>query len=317
VAEDPSWAESLVLVTKAVLANSPIAFLSQWELEPQACWDRHRAALCQAVRPWRQSYQLANSKLQAAVQLRSKFESALQVATTQHDAAAKRLQTAEQRMAQLTLSVASSTSASAGVVTAVVTPATTGGPTFEAYRHPKWPAMLVTPGTLVVLMHLLLIQVRCRHAPGSSSLRTNPPQQGSATSLARYGQLFQEAARVRGYADPVGDHITMYLQGLADPELRLVYGQQQLAPGATPHTTLKQVITEVERIAAGLLEALARAAHLGSPEAIRAFEAKQRCIILSCLRSPQLQAGAGAVPTTPEPPCLDKPYLLGPLSYPQ
>lgn len=139
----------------------------------------------------------------------------------QHATADAKLRFAEQRMAQLTLPAIGGTGS-----TSAVTAAAAAGPVFEAYYHPKWPSMLVTPGTVVVLLHILLIQLRCKHAPGSSSLRTNPPQQGAATSLVRYGELFKEAARMRGYADTPDVHIGLYLQGLSDPELRQLHRAQ-------------------------------------------------------------------------------------------
>jgi hypothetical protein len=57
VQDNPVWADALVLVTDALFAGRSLAF-PQWELQPQADWDQHQAALCRDLRAWWQGYQL-------------------------------------------------------------------------------------------------------------------------------------------------------------------------------------------------------------------------------------------------------------------
>jgi hypothetical protein len=189
----------------------------------------------------------------------------IKAATVEAAAFEDELAAAERRLQQLSLSQ----------------PAASGGQrqeaTFQGYYHPKHAGLLVTPGTLVVLLQMLLVQFKHRYCPGSSSLRTNPPRQQDL-SLEIYGQRFLQAAELRGYEDPASTHIGYYLQGLRDQELRTLYHGELLAGGKAPATTLEEVIQRVEALAATQLQQLALEANLAVLAALSRFEDKQRLL---------------------------------------
>jgi hypothetical protein len=120
VAGVDAWFDTLEVVTSTVLANNtPGLVLDRWGLSLKGNWAQHRAALCQDLRPWRQDYTVAESKLQSARQLCKDCEEALKTATAQRDTAAKELESAEQRVGQLTLSATGTTHSSGSAVAAL------------------------------------------------------------------------------------------------------------------------------------------------------------------------------------------------------
>ena len=235
------------------------------------------ATLAAAYRHCRSVQARASTRQREVAQLDSKNQRQLQ--GVQH--LLQQVSVAEQRSAQLEAATYSSPSAGAEAAT------------FEGYYHPLQPDLLVTPGTLVVLLHVTLIKFWCMHSPGSSSLRTNPPVQAKGMPLFRYGQMFKEAALVRGYKDDWETHASLYLQGLLDQQLRRLYDDSLLQPAARQPTCLRDVVAEVERISELLLKRLGDAANVGPATAMKAFVEKLQ------LTSPEAlcQPGTSSDPT--------------------
>lgn len=182
--------------------------------------------------------------------------------------AARRLQTRWVELAQLQQSQQEADAAlrqAAAPASAVVrVPASARAQlTVEGYQHPSHPGLLVTPGALVVLLYLQLIELRCRACPGGNSLLVNPPRQQAGHSVTRYGQLFREAAEERGQEDSATVHINLYLQGLADPELVHAYHARVEQQGMPP-TSLQQALDLVDSIVRARLRRLADTAMVGS-----------------------------------------------------
>lgn len=176
-----------------------------------------------------------------------------------------------QKEEQLQAIVGLSNLSSSGAATASV-----GGETFQAYAHPKHPELLVNPGALVVLLLLELIRLRCAYLPGANSLRNNPPlQQYGKESLAQYGQLFRDAAEMRGQDDTPNLHVQLYLHGLSDTALRDRYLRSLMKDATQAPSSLESVIAQVETMANAELRVLGNAAEVGGVDAQRKFREKQ------------------------------------------